>query len=342
MGGLAYFVEYLQATGLFESFVRECPLSYESNNAPAKLDILGVVVLLVLRGHTRYVHMSALCGGELDSQLLGMSKIQSEDSVRGALSRLLQTKENEEATRLWLDRCFDQLSHDCLKMPWVLDVDVTVKPLYGKQEGAVLRYNPAKPGRPSHAYHSFWVGHLQLCLDVQVRPGNETAGSFGLSALVNWLQRIPKSELPKFVRGDIGYGTQTWMIQLEALGVLYLCKLKQTKGVKELVRLTELHSEWEQGLGTWQYCESALKLRGWDCERRVVIYRRAHHRKRAPIKAAASLPGSIEQVELLPLEVIEEGALNYEYAVYVTTLTEDASEIRSLYNPRGTMKGSVP
>ena len=99
MGGLAYFVEYLQATGLFESFVRECPLSYESNNAPAKLDILGVVVLSVLRGHTRYAHMSALCGSELDSQLLGMSKIPSEDSVRGALSRLLQTEENEEATK---------------------------------------------------------------------------------------------------------------------------------------------------------------------------------------------------------------------------------------------------
>lgn len=101
------------------------------------------------------------------------------------------------------------------------------------------------------------------------------------------------------------------------------------------MRLTELQSEWEQGLGTWQYCESSLKLSGWDCERRVVIYRRAHHRKRAPIKAAASLPGSIEQVELLPLEVIEEGALTYEYAVYVTTLTENASEIRPLYNPRG-------
>jgi len=335
MGGLAYFVEYLQATGLFESFVRECPLSYESNNAPSKLDILGMVVLSVLRAHTRYAHMSALCGSELDSKLLGMSKIPSEDSVRGALSKLLQTKENEEATRLWLDRCFDQLSHDCLKMPWVLDVDVTVKPLYGKQEGAVLGYNPAKSGRPSHAYHSFWVGHLRLCLDVQVRPGNETAGSFGLSALVDWLQRTPKSELPRFVRGDIGYGTQTWMMQLEALGVLYLFKLKQTKGVKELVRLTELQSEWEQGLGAWQYCESTLKLSGWDCERRVVIYRRAHHRKRGPIKAAASLPGSIEQVELLPLEVIEEGALSYEYAVYVTTLPDDASDIRPLYNPRG-------
>ena len=231
MGGLAYFVQYLQATGLFASFVRDCPLSYESNNAPATLDILGVVVLSVLRGHTRYAHMSALSGSELDSQLLGMSKIPSEDSVRSALSRLVQNQENEAATGLWLDRCFDQLSHDCLKMDWVLDVDVTVKPLYGKQEGAVLGYNPAKPGRPSHAYHSFWVGHLRLCLDVQVHPGNETAGSFGLSSLVDWLQRTPKSELPNFVRGDIGYGTQTWMQELEALGMVYLFKLKQTNDV---------------------------------------------------------------------------------------------------------------
>lgn len=36
MGGLAYFVEFLQTTGLFESFVQECPLSYESNNGGAK------------------------------------------------------------------------------------------------------------------------------------------------------------------------------------------------------------------------------------------------------------------------------------------------------------------
>ena len=85
----------------------------------------------------------------------------------------------------------------------------------------------------------------------------------------------------------------------------YLFKLKQSKGVKELVRLRELDSEWQSGIGSWQYCESTLKLTGWDCSRRVVIYRRAHHRKGATVKVAASLLGSIEQVELLPLEVIE-------------------------------------
>ena len=39
-----------------------------------------------------------------------------------------------------------------LSEPWILDVDTTVKPLYGHQEGAVVGYNPKKPGRPSHCY----------------------------------------------------------------------------------------------------------------------------------------------------------------------------------------------
>jgi hypothetical protein len=33
-----------------------------------------------------------------------------------------------------------------MSIPWV-------KPLYGRQEGAVVGYNPHKPGRPSHTYH---------------------------------------------------------------------------------------------------------------------------------------------------------------------------------------------
>ena len=37
-----------------------------------------------------------------------------------------------------------------LGLPWILDIDVTVKSLYGRQEGAVIGYNPKKPDRPSH------------------------------------------------------------------------------------------------------------------------------------------------------------------------------------------------
>ena len=40
---------------------------------------------------------------------------------------------------------------------WILDIDTTIKPIYGHQQGATLGYNPHKPGRPSHAYHSHYL-----------------------------------------------------------------------------------------------------------------------------------------------------------------------------------------
>lgn len=337
MGGLSYFATFLESTGLFTDLVERCPLCYSSNNAPNKRDILGAILLAVLEGHTRYAHMASLAKASLDAEVLGMEKIPSEDSVRAALRKLTQTKEQAEKTCRWLDQCFDQLCKGCLHMPWVLDVDVTVKLLYGRQEGAVVGYNPgSKPGRPSHAYHSFWGGHLRLCLCVQVRPGNETAGSYGLQPFMQWLERMPREVWPSFVRGDIGYGTQVWMSDLEAKGLPYLFKLKRSARVKELIALCELKSSWESAPGKWEYCESRLQLNGWGCARRVVIYRRLHVRRSALRKEEApALPGSCEQLDLLPLEVMEEGAVSWEYAVYVTTLDCPAGEIRARYNPRG-------
>lgn len=335
MGGLSYFANYLRATGLFEDLVNRCPLSYRSNNAPDKRDVLGTMLLSVLEGQTRYAHMASLAKGQLDAQALGMKKIPSEDSVRGALIKLVDTRTALKGTREWLDGCFDRLCDGCLEVPWVLDVDVTVKPLYGKQEGAVLGYNPTKPGRPSHSYHSFWVGHLRLCLGVEVRPGNETSGSFGLNSLMEWLDRMPRRLWPEFARGDIGYGTQRWMEQLESRDLNYLFKLRQSPNVKKLVAWCELTSSWESLSGGWQCCESSLELTGWDRKRRVVLYRRRHKRKVRSKNKTMLLCGSCEQLELLPLEVVGEGEIVYEYAIYVTTLTCPAGQIRAHYNPRG-------
>jgi hypothetical protein len=55
---------------------------------------------------------------------------------------------------------------------WILDADTTIKPLYGHQEGAAVGYNPHKPGRPSHAYHTFAVAGVRLVLDVAVDAGS--------------------------------------------------------------------------------------------------------------------------------------------------------------------------
>ncbi len=328
-GGLVYFAQFLEATGFFSRWVESCPLTYESNNAPLKRDVLGTILLSVLNGHDRYAHITALRGDALSSELLGMKAVPSEDSVRRALQKIVKDHPGSD----WMDKNFEALHEGLLEEPWVMDLDTTVKQLYGRQEGAVAGYNPAKPGRPSHVYHSFWVARLRLCLGVKVRPGNENASVYGLGHVLEWLNRHPVEQHPLFIRGDVGFGTQNWMAALEQARKFYLFKLRQTAKVKELIKLVEIRGEWKDSTGNWQCCEARLRLSGWTRQRRVAVYRRLHAKK-PPAREQACLTGG-NQDGCLALDILEEDALSWEYAVYVTNLDYDLADIGGLYDQRG-------
>src|ERR1700726_868870 len=85
LGLMPFFTEFLKTSGLFDAWVNDCPLQYMSPNAPSKRDVLGTILLSVLAGHWRYAHISAIRGDGVNPGLLGMTKVASEDSVRGAL-----------------------------------------------------------------------------------------------------------------------------------------------------------------------------------------------------------------------------------------------------------------
>src|SRR5712691_10160888 len=50
-GQLAFFIEFLKTAGLWDGWVNDCPVTYESPNAPSKADVLGTILLSVLAGH---------------------------------------------------------------------------------------------------------------------------------------------------------------------------------------------------------------------------------------------------------------------------------------------------
>jgi hypothetical protein len=108
-------------------------LSFTSPNAPRKRDVLGTLLLSVLAGHRRYAHVTALRCDAVNPPLLGMGKVVSEDALRRALAMI-----DETAGVQWLQAHLDYCVRPLLDEPWVLDVDATIKPLYGHQEGAVV------------------------------------------------------------------------------------------------------------------------------------------------------------------------------------------------------------
>jgi len=321
---LTFFAEFLQATGVYESWVSSCPLTYSSPNAPDKRDVLGTWLLAILAGHKRYAHITGLRGDAVSPQILGMNKIISEDALRRALSRM-----SAEQSSTWLVPQLMASVQGALSTPWILDIDTTIKPLYGKQDGAQVSYNPHKPGRPSHALHTYWVGNLRLVLDVVVSPGKEHSAGKARPGLMGVLDKLTPQQHPALVRGDCGFGNEPFIAELESRGQPYLFKLRQTAGVKKLLARQFARDDWttpgpsDQG---WSAVEDTLKLSSWDKARRVVILRRA-----VKTDLALSRKTEDQQIELL---MPDKDVQVWEYAVLVTSSGYALEVFGQLYRDR--------
>ncbi|MDD5705061.1 MAG: hypothetical protein PHR35_03990 [Kiritimatiellae bacterium] len=211
MGSLVYFGQYLSASGLLDRLVADCPFSYRSGNAPGKRAVIGTTILAILNGQTRYAHINALRQDRVSAEVLNVKKLVSEDSVRRAF-----LKEQAEAWDVWLRRHERAVWEPLLTESYVLDIDNTVKPLYGHQEGAELGYNPQKPGRPSHNYHTYFVGSLRLILGVEAHGGKQHAGRHSMPGLWALVDGLPASCRPRLIRGDVSYGNEENMLEGES------------------------------------------------------------------------------------------------------------------------------
>jgi hypothetical protein len=331
LGLMPFFIEFLKTSGRFDEWVDECPLQYASPNAPRKRDVLGTILLSVLAGHWRYAHINAIRGDGVNPELLGMTKVASEDSVRRALIGM-----KEEDSGRWMKRHLKASYEPLLEEPWALDMDSTVKPLYGHQEDAKLGYNPSKPGRPSHVYHSYFIANLRVVLEVEVQAGNQTASSYAQPELWTLLDGLGESIRPAFLRGDCNWGTERAMEGAEQRKIAYLFKLKQTANVKKLIARLFGQDQWVDAGQTWQGLAAELRLSGWSKTRRVVVLRRplrqdpagetGDQRKKKP-KTAAQL--SLDLPEAAHLGV------RYEYAVLVTSMQDEVRAIAQHYRDRG-------
>jgi hypothetical protein len=328
LGQMPFFIEYLKTSGVFENWVQDCPLQYTSPNAPQIRDVLGTVLLSVLAGHWRYAHISALRGDGVNPGLLGMTKVASEDSVRRGLSAM-----KEEETGSWLKKHLRASYEPLLEEAWALDVDTTVKPLYGHQEDARVGYNPQKPGRPSHAYHSYFIANLRMVMDVELAAGNHTAASYAQPELWSLLDGMGKANHPRFLRGDCNWGSEQAMAGAEQREIAYLFKLKQSGNVKKLIARLLGNEQWVDAGQKWQGLDTELRLSGWSKTRRVVVLRRALREDGATNKQKSKRKAAQQLTLDLP-EVAYRGVL-YEFAVLVTSLPDEVRTIAQHYRDRG-------
>jgi len=275
LGGLAYFGHFLHANGLFDELVATCPLSYSSNNAPSKRQVLGTAVCAILKGARRYAHVSHIHGDTVGAETLGIEGgFVSEDSMRRGLRK--GTQENWDAWDRWLSAAERAAILPLLTVRYILDLDTSVKLVYGRQEGAEVGYNPLRPGRPSQSLHVGFIGGLRLLVSMDVQGGKAHAAKHMAPRTWDWIDSLPPDCKPALIRGDIGFGNEGYLCECEARELPHLFKIKMSKKVQKLISKLAAGqgANWQQTPGDWEAIETRLKLLGWSRERRVVVMRR--------------------------------------------------------------------
>ena len=287
LGQLVYFCQFLATGGVFAEWVADCPVRYTSPNAPSLTNVLGTTTLANLGGSKHYSHVTALRNDSINASGLGMSRVVSEDSVRRAF-----IGEAPEPLEAWQRKHLIKSVGPVLREPWICDVDVTIKTLYGHQEGAEVGYNPHKPGRAAHAYHTFFVSPLRLALDVVVAPGKQSHSKAVAPNLWSWWEQLPAECRPHLMRFDCGFGNEDFLLGCEERNQKYLSRLRMTKRVERLIRNLCRSGGWQSCGKGWEGKEDKLRLSGWSKSRRVIVLRRRIEadKPKEPEVASAALP----------------------------------------------------
>ena len=322
LGQLPFFIEFLKVSGLFDTWVADCPLAYKSNNASDKRAVLGTFLISILAGHHRYAHITAIRNDGIHPELLGVTQLVSEDAARRALAKM-----DEALGVAWLESHLAKTTEPLLSTPWILDLDATVKCLYGKQEGAIVGYNPTKRGRPSHCYHSALMANTRLALAVEVMAGNETAPTHSMPGIWAWLDSLRKEQRPALLRGDVAYGSEAVLREAELRDQAYLSKLRMTSNVKGLIKKLFRKDGWADAGQGWEGMEDTLTLSGWSRMRRVVVLRRK-------LTGEMLLTGTDERQSEFAFIEGDIPTARYEYAVLVTSTAYPILSLAQLYRDR--------
>jgi hypothetical protein len=137
-GQIVFFAEFLATAGVFDRWVQTCPLHYSSPNASRPRNVLGTLMLGILADSKRYAHIAGVRSDAVAAKALGLRGMVSEDSVRRGLAAMVPA-----ASEPWMRQALMASVREALDRPWALDVDATIKPLYGRQEAIEDELRPS-------------------------------------------------------------------------------------------------------------------------------------------------------------------------------------------------------
>jgi hypothetical protein len=153
----------------------------------------------------------------------------------------------------------------------ILDMDSTVLVLYGKQELAMIGYNPNKRGRPSYHPLLCFDGITKDCIHAELRSGNTYTSSGTTDLLETSFAKIPKTVKRVYIRADKGFYNHDIIEKIEKHPpALFTIAAKLTSPIKRRLSSLRYHTP-THGIQTAEFFYQPI---GWKKRYRFVVIRR--------------------------------------------------------------------
>ena len=121
-----------------------------------------------------------------------------------------------------------------------VDIDTTVTPMFGNQEGALVGHNPRFHGRPSYHPILMRIAESDTICGATLRPGDQGFGGDDVPTLVAWINRLREAlgaDCVLHVRVDAAGDCTELLQQLDRLGVFYYVKARITPDLAAAITL---------------------------------------------------------------------------------------------------------
>lgn len=279
-------------------------------------DILSMITLGIISGQNRISKIEGFSRDPLIREVFGIEEKIDEDTIANRIKRvsMLQTTELMDVIGKLSNRIHKKLGTESD----ILDMDSSVRTVFGNQEGAEKGYNHEKKGARSYHPLMAYLNSTKECLLSWLRPGDSYTSNNAAEFIKQAIAMLPSTINELIVRADSGFFDDELLTVLESYGyVKYLIKVK----LKNLEQVLS-EQQWYEipGMPGWQMADFDYRCANWKRSRRFAAIRKE-------------------------VETGEEGAMfsvpKYDYFCYVTNIYESPLYLHDFYGDRGTSENWI-
>lgn len=310
--GLSPIMKYINKLNLSQELNELFPTELHNATKFSNAQVLLAVVLASFVGINRFVQIAMFTYDSLVLALLGLATGLNKDVINVRLKALGQAgaiKLQEHLFNLttkWVEK-----SH---LTSITLDVDSSVKTVYGNQQGAQVGFNSQKRGAKSYHPVIAFIAEMKIVVNTWFRCGSAYTSN-GICEFIKQTKAILPATIKKvFFRADSGFFNGALFDLLESFNWTYLVKVK----LKNLKQLLEKQKWTPLKDHSVEICEFEYKAKPWKKGRKLkaIRYIKEH--------VAVDFMGTTQFVPV------------YEYFCYCSNLELNAYELHKLYKKRST------